>query len=134
MFEDLFRAARGGISDYDCGTPEDKAWVVRVEAQMAQVTAMAAPIDNMNNVAINRFDDAVAIQAGACNPSGVARALVRCINQCLAEKMDTHAIRSDAAIRLVVHQLADLCNVDEINHGSTGDVYGKLIQQCRDKL
>ncbi|CAG2155366.1 hypothetical protein [Cupriavidus numazuensis] len=36
----------------------------------------------IDQVARNRFEDALFIQAGASNPSGVARALVRAINAC----------------------------------------------------
>jgi hypothetical protein len=80
-------------------------------------------LDNMNQVAINRFDDAIGIQAGACNMSGVTRSLVRCINQCRAENVD---VRSDAAIRMIVHQMAFLCGVGEIDNSF--EVYGELTK------
>ena len=82
-------------------------------------------MNDMNQPAVNRFSDALAIQAGASNPSGVARALVRAINQCHQENVRA---REDAAVRLIVHQLAFLCGVYEIDH--TSDVYGELTREC----
>ena len=82
-------------------------------------------------VATNRFDDALAIQQGACNPSGVARALVRAINACYAENADTPDVRNDPAVRLICHQLAFLLAVSEIDYKL--DVYGQLEQECKDK-
>jgi hypothetical protein len=82
-------------------------------------------LDSMNQAAVNRFDDAIAIQAGACNPSGIARALVRAINQCRDESVQA---RGDPAVRLIVHQLAFLCKVDEINTGFS--TYHELTLAC----
>jgi hypothetical protein len=39
--------------------------------------------------------------------------------------------REDPAVRLIVHQLAHLCGVDEIDN--TLDVYGKLNDECKTK-
>jgi hypothetical protein len=88
-------------------------------------------LDDMNQAAINRHNDAIGIQAGACNLSGVARALVRAINQCRTENKGTQEVRDDAAIRMIVHQMAFLCNVYEIDN--TSDVYGKLTKECEEK-
>lgn len=85
-------------------------------------------LDDMNGVTDNRFQDALAIQQGASNLSGVARSLVRAINQCRADNVD---IRRDPAIRLIVHQMAFLCNVQEID--GTLDVYGELTRACEAK-
>ncbi len=62
-----------------------------------------------------RHGDAIAISDGACNPSGIAHAI---IEACQEMRLDpayrgTDAIRSDPAIRLMVHQLAFLCGVGE---------------------
>lgn len=73
-----------------------------------------------------RFDDALFIQAGACNPSGVARSLVQAIAEARADGVDA---RTDPAVRLICHQLAFLCRVEEIDSGST-DVYRKLTADC----
>lgn len=50
-----------------------------------------------------RHETALYMQAGACNPSGIARALVETIDQARA---DGHDPREDAACKLVLHQLA----------------------------
>ncbi len=71
-----------------------------------------------------RNADAVAIQQGACNPSGIARALVKAIDEARAENVD---VRSDPACRLITHQLAYIMGVQEIDSGAL-DVYGKLMK------
>jgi hypothetical protein len=115
-FEELDEASRVGRFL----TPED--------ASDPTTRMVVTPMDSMNQAAVNRWDDAVGIQGGACNMSGVTRALVRCINQCREENGD---VRTDAAIRMIVHQMAHLCNVDEINTGF--DTYSKLAQECEEK-
>lgn len=87
--------------------------------------------EDSGGVAVNRFGDAVFIQSGACNPSGVARALVRAINACLAEGADTPTICADPAVRLIGHQLAFLLKVDEIDRGMA--VYADLLTECEDR-
>jgi hypothetical protein len=87
--------------------------------------AMSAEIDD---VAVNRFEDALAIQEGACNPSGIARTLLRAINACHRENVSTS---EDPAVRLIVRQLAHICGVHEINH--TPDTYGRLCDECQVK-
>jgi hypothetical protein len=90
-------------------------------------------LEDMGQSSLNRHSDALAIQAGACNLSGVARSLVRAINQCQhQENMGTQQVRDDAAIRLIVHQMAFLCNVGEIDNISN-DLYGKLTEECKQK-
>lgn len=75
-----------------------------------------------------RFRDATLIQQGACNPSGVANSIVRACREVHEEKGDT---RTDPAIRLMVHQLAFICNVrqldDELNE------YSRLMTECEQK-
>jgi hypothetical protein len=88
-------------------------------------------LDNMNQAALNRHGDALNIQEGACNLSGVARALVRAINQCHGEKLDTQRVRDDAAIRFIVHQMAFLCNVGEIDRRP--EVYDRLRTACEER-
>jgi hypothetical protein len=88
----------------------------------------ATRFEDSGGVAVNRWGDAVFIQQGACNPSGVARALVRAINACLDVEMDTAAICADPAVRLIGHQLAFLLKVDEIDQGRA--VYGDLLSAC----
>jgi hypothetical protein len=72
-----------------------------------------------------RHDDALFIQAGACNPSGVARALVKAIDEARAEGTE---VRADPAVRLICHQLAFLLNIYAIDNEV--DEYGKCTDQC----
>ena len=80
---------------------------------------------------MNRNRDAIAVQQGACNPSGVARALVRAIDEAREENPDTDAVRADPACRLICHQLAFLMGVGRIDNGM--DDYGALIRACEEK-
>jgi hypothetical protein len=75
--------------------------------------------------AINRFKDALAIQRGASNPSGVSRALVQAIGACHQEGVSA---AEDPAVRLIVHQFGHLCGVWEVFHDL--DVHGRLIASC----
>lgn len=57
---------------------------------------------------MNRFRDALTIQMGACNPSGIARALVRACD----EARSTGATpTNDPAIKLILHQMAFICGL-----------------------
>ncbi|EKS72034.1 hypothetical protein BG60_23780 [Caballeronia zhejiangensis] len=79
----------------------------------------------IDEVAPNRFADALLIQQGASNPSGVTRTLVRAINACHRENVSTS---EDAAVRLIIHQLAHICGVWEIDH--VPEVYSTLTEAC----
>lgn len=61
----------------------------------------------------NRFKVAIEIQ-DACNPSGVARELVRVIKDAMddPECTGTDWVRQDPAVRLVVNKLMDLTRAD----------------------
>ena len=77
----------------------------------------------------NRFSNAVLIQdPGACNPSGVARALVEAIDEA---RRDDIRPEDDPACRLICHQLAFLLNTAEID----GDIdrYYHLMRECRER-
>ena len=77
----------------------------------------------------NRFQNALMIQEGACNPSGIANALKEACRECIAEGVSQ---REDPAVRLIVHQLAFLCNVYEIDH--TLNEYAKLRTRCEARV
>lgn len=77
-----------------------------------------------------RHSDAVAIQQGACNPSGIALSLIDAIREVRAENGD---VRKDAACRLITHQLAFLMGVDEIDNGSDTLLYNRLLTECEEK-
>jgi hypothetical protein len=80
----------------------------------------------------NRFAEALMIQEGACNPSGIARALVLACKQCLKDGDDQ---RTDPAVRLIVHQLAHLTNNHELDACTSRsiDAYGLLTDQCKER-
>ena len=79
-----------------------------------------------------RHHDALVIQQGACNPSGVARALVQAIDEARAECSDTDSVRRDPAVRLICHQLAFLLGAWELEHDLTA--YGEAIRLCKDAV
>lgn len=59
-----------------------------------------------------RHRNAIAAQGGACNPVALSRALVAAIDEVRAETQSTDAIRGDAAVRLICHQLSYLLDID----------------------
>ena len=91
---------------------------------MSELTA-----ERIKQLVDNRFQTAIDIQ-DACNPNGVSltihdtcRALTR------GTSMSTQDIRDDPAVRLMVHKLADLCNVTLLHTLDYSDIY----DQCRQK-
>lgn len=76
-----------------------------------------------------RFQDALLIQQGACNPSGVTHALLNACKECIEEGTSQ---RTDPAVRLIVHQLAHLCNIDQINDSLLE--YAYLTDYCKTQL
>jgi hypothetical protein len=74
-----------------------------------------------------RHVDALAIQnGGACNPSGIAHAIIEAVREARAEGKDA---LKDPAVRLMVHQLAFLCKVSELEDELL--VFGELMEECR---
>jgi hypothetical protein len=72
----------------------------------------------------NRFANAVLIvDPGAVNPSGIAYAI---IDACRDARADGIGTRDDAAVRLMVTQLAWICRADS----DTKD-YAELLAECR---
>lgn len=76
----------------------------------------------------SRFEDALFIQEGACNISGIAHALAHAANEA---RKDGVQPSEDAAVRLIVHQLNHLCRVDEINNELLK--YNELVEFCKNK-
>ena len=78
-----------------------------------------------------RHADALAIQAGACNPSGVAISIVDACREFRTEfpNQGTAELCADPAIRLMVHQLAYLCGVAELD--SSWTAYTAATMACR---
>ena len=79
----------------------------------------------------NRYHNALLIQEGACNPSGITHALLSAIQELHAEKADTFTIRSDPAVRLIAHQLAWILRLSEFDRDL--DAYGRALDTCREK-
>lgn len=75
----------------------------------------------------NFYSDAMFIQGGACNP----RAIVNTIKDFMAgplKDLDTDTLRSDPGLRLMVHQLAYLMNVYEMD--SRPLIYSEVSEAC----
>jgi hypothetical protein len=79
-----------------------------------------------------RHDDALyIINPGACNPSGVAHAIIRACQDIRAQpNTGTTTIREDPAVRLMVYQLAFLCNAGEFDHDL--GAYDKALKLCEE--
>lgn len=68
---------------------------------------------------MQRFRDAYQIiDPGACNPSGVARTLVKAIDECRADGEDPHL---DPACRLICYQLAHLLGMEPLGSSYEGN-------------
>jgi len=83
--------------------------------------------DTIAAAATNRFKDALLIQQGASNPSGVARALVQAIGSC---HQDGTNPTEDPAVRLIVQQLGHLCGTWEIFRDL--DAHANLMARCEE--
>ena len=61
----------------------------------------------------SRFRDAlVIVNPGACNPSGIALSIIEACREIREhETRETKALCQDPAIRLMVYQLASICDV-----------------------
>lgn len=75
-----------------------------------------------------RYDNAIAIQQGACNPSGICHSIIAACQEVRDEGGGTDQIRADPAVRLMVHQLAFLCAIAEID--SDISLYARLTDEC----
>lgn len=73
----------------------------------------------------NRFDDALQINMGAVNISGIAHSLIDACRACRDEGAQP---ADDAAVRLIVHQLAHLTR----NHEIAGSLitYRDIVETC----
>lgn len=75
-----------------------------------------------------RHDDALAVQAGACNPIAIALAIASACREIAAEPghIGTDQIKRDPAVQLMVHQLAFLCAVTDAMPD-----FEALMKQCQ---
>jgi hypothetical protein len=78
-----------------------------------------------------RHLNAIGIQLGACNPSGIALSIVDACREIRAEPQHTGTaqITSDPAVRLMVHQLAFICKADD---AYVGPQYNALVDACQE--
>ena len=80
-----------------------------------------------------RHKDALFIQLGAVNPSGIAHSIIAACAEIREEPgfRGTAQICNDPAVRLMVHQLAFLCNARGIDDGTS--TYSHLMAECKAK-
>jgi hypothetical protein len=80
-----------------------------------------------------RYTDALAISAGACNPSGIAYSIIDACHEIRSgpdyKSRGTMAITSDPAVRLMVYQLAFLCGAD--SRMDAVGAYDDLVKACQ---
>ena len=76
-----------------------------------------------------RHETALFIAAGACNPSAIAHSIYEACAEMRAEPdhRGTLQIRMDPAIRLMVHQLAFLCDAEGLSALSN---YEHAFNEC----
>lgn len=81
-----------------------------------------------------RFSDALSIQGGAVNVQAIANSLLNACREIRAEwdsgkpREMSRRLEGDPAVRLIIHQLAFLARVYEIEGNAT--TYGELTAQC----
>jgi hypothetical protein len=78
---------------------------------------------------VSRHSDALAIQQGACNPVAVTKRLHDHVQALFRDGVGHTSIRSDAALRLIVHQLAHLFSTSSLD--GPGGEYETCIEECR---
>ena len=77
---------------------------------------------------MSRHSDALAIAEGACNPGGMAHALLNACCECIDERITQ---RDDAAVRLIVSQLAYICGIwDGVGAWSREPDFFEASRQC----
>jgi hypothetical protein len=74
---------------------------------------------------MRRHQNALAIQGGACNPSGIANAIVEACREARDAGQDP---TEDVAVRLMVHQLAYICRISEFENDFLN--YSHALEAC----
>jgi hypothetical protein len=98
--------------------------VPKAHAAAEPVGGNNTPAGGAGSPKSKRFANALLIvDPGACNPSGIAHAIIEACQEARAEGVDTHR---DVAVRLMVTQLAWVCRAD-----SDTEDYGELLAACR---
>lgn len=72
-----------------------------------------------------RFEDALFIQEGACNPIAIAGTIHKHMLEMRQSGADHDTIKHDSAIRLMLHQLAFLCQVPAMDHSEVCDKHNQ---------
>jgi hypothetical protein len=75
-----------------------------------------------------RFHDALIVQDGACNPIAIVSAIERAIKEVGGTSVGTAELTGDPAVRLLVHQLAFICNIAALD--DLGE-YSKAVDACK---
>lgn len=76
-----------------------------------------------------RHQDALHIIGGACNPSGIAHAIIEACQEVRANgSAGTATVCTDTAIRLMVHQLAYITGIVVFEQDSLA--YGRAMDEC----
>jgi hypothetical protein len=102
--------------------PSDAETAAQAEAEAT--TSALTPTEASSPARPKRFSNALLIvDPGACNPSGIAHAIVDACREARAEGIGP---ANDVAVRLMVTQLAWVCRAD-----SDTDDYGELMAECR---
>jgi hypothetical protein len=78
---------------------------------------------------MSRFDDALYIQMGACNPTAITGTLHRHMLD-MQKNEPMVAIREDPALRMIAHQLAYLMGLPSI---MDSEDYNKCVDACKAK-
>ena len=80
---------------------------------------------------MKRHLDAIAINLGACNPSGIAHSIIEAQAE-IYEQPDhtgTRSVTHDPAVQLMVHQLAFICGL--VVDFPDFDAYSKAVDVCK---
>lgn len=87
----------------------------------------------MYNTKAQRYGDALAIVDGQQNPIDIVNSLAAAVEELhYDEGADMPAIKNDPAVRLMVHQLANLCRV--IGGGSDWIGFGLAWEACQNAV
>lgn len=116
-----------GDDGYDIFMEEAQGWLAEFLKMSNEQFAQKWPYMEAEWKAVDpkRFKQALAIDEGASNMIPIARVLHESAQECLIESI---APQRDPAIRLIVHQMAHLCDV-----GSTMSLtdYNHVVEACK---
>lgn len=80
---------------------------------------------------MKRHRDALAIwEGGACNPRGVARALVSAIDEAYGDS--TADARNDPAVQMILDHLCFLCGLPQPSLDMMGGAWDEIMKQVKE--